>query len=140
MCADVDHHGLRLDPSTPEDTFTISWLGVFNSAGKLENSVTGAWHLRCAHRSGRVAWHAWEEARCSCAPHARMTDIVERKSILLYECEFTDGGRLNSVTKGQVVQALKEYPARIKRLPKTWVPKTQTLQDKVKSKGKGRKR
>ena len=136
-----DHHGLRTEPTAPEDTFLIAWLGVFNAQGKLQRSVTGGWQIRCAHSSGRVAPHAWTETRCACEPHKRMVDTIERQSILLYECEFTDGMRLNAITKGQVVSALKAFPERMKSLPKSWQPKEEvSLQDKCKKKGKARKR
>lgn len=117
------------------------WLGVFNAKGQLENSVTGSWRVRCVHSTGRLRPHAWTQERCACEPHARMSDTIQRSTILLYECEFTENARLTNVSKTQVVEALKaQAPDRLQRLPKTWLPKEYTMQDKKRGKGKSRKR
>lgn len=137
----TDHHGLRLDRSSPDDKFQIAWLGVFNAKGQLENSVTGVWRLRCAHSTGRVRPHAWTQERCACEPHALLCDAIQRSSILLYECEFTEGHRLTTVSKTQVVEALtQQAPERLPRLPKSWLPKEVVMQDKKRGRGKSRKR
>ena len=143
MCANptVDHHGLRLEPSSPDHMLNVVWLGVFNAKGQLENSVTGSWHVRCAHSTGRVRPHAWTQERCACEPHKLLTDTIQRSSILLYECEFTENDRLTAVSKAQVVEALSaQAPDRMQRLPKTWLPKEFTMQDKKRGRGKSRKR
>ena len=116
------------------------WLGVFNAKNQLENSVTGGWLVRCAHATGRVKPHPWTEEKCACEPHAPLCDTIKRSSILLYECEFTPGNRLNNLTKQQVVDALKAFPERLQRLPKTWLPIEITMQDKKRSRGKACKR
>ena len=119
----------------------MAWLGVFNTKGKLENSVTGAWSVRCAHSTGRSRPHPWTQAKCACEPHARLCDTITRSSILLYECEFTEGNRLTGISKTQVVDALRQLaPERLSRLPKTWLPKEVTMQDKKRGKGKSRNR
>ena len=129
-----------MEPPSGEDKFLVYWLGVFEANGKLSNSVTGCWKLRCAHFSGRIRPHAWTEEKCAHAPHTKLSDTIERATILLYESEFTVGRRLEKVTKLQVEEALRAHPAHHARLPRTWVPKTVTLQDKQKGRGKSRKR
>ena len=138
VCA--DHHGLRVEPATPADKLSIYWLGVFDSNGKITNSITGIWRLRCTHSTGRIRPHAWAETRCACAPHGKQLDTIERSSILLYESEFTEQGRLDKVTKGQIEEVLRERPEHHSLLPSSWVPKETTLQDRKRGRGKSRRR
>ena len=129
-----------MELATDADELKINWLGVFDNKGKITNSVTGTWQLRCAHSTGRVNPHPWTVERCGCAPHALLSDTIQRSSVLLYESEFTGGGRLDKVTKTQVEEALRAHPAHHKMLPSAWVPKTVTLHDKKKGRGKSRRR
>ena len=143
--AELDQYGLRRVPSTDTDKFQIAWLGVFDAKHKITNSVTGIWRLRCAHSNNRVKVHPWSAEKCCAAPHSLMVDTIERASILLYDVEFTEGGRLNEVSKTQIVQTLSQLQnksALFELLPKTWKKTTEpvSLRSKKGGKGKGRRR
>jgi hypothetical protein len=141
LCCLVDPYGLRRVPPSDTDTFEVAWLGVFDAKKQITNSVTGVWALRCAHSSARVRVHPFTQERCGCAPHKLLKDRISRKSILLYEAELTAGGRVNGVTKGHVVEALKKQSAKsYDLLPTAWLPKQVTLQSQKRAKGKSRKR
>ena len=136
----VDHHGLRVVPTAGEDEFRINWMGVFDGSGKITNSVTGIWRLRCAHSTARLRPHPWTEEKCSCEPHSKLADTIQRSSILLYESECTEQGRLDKVTKTQVEEMLRAHTEHHAKLPPSWIPKMVSLQDKKKGRGKSRRR
>ena len=137
----IDPYGLRRVPPCDTDTFEVAWLSVFDAKNHITNSVTGVWALRCAHFSSRVNVHPFKEDRCRCAPHKLLRETIARKSILLYDAEFTSGGRVNGVTKEHVVEALKKQSDKsYALLPKAWLPKEITLQSQKRAKGKSRKR
>ena len=142
VCVYTDPYGLRRVPPDDSDTFKVAWLGVFDTKNHITNSVTGVWAVRCAHTSSRVRAHPFTPAdRCRCAPHKQLEDTVARKSILLYNVEFTSGGRINTVTKEHVVEALKRQSKECyDLLPPAWLPKQVTLQSQNRSKGKGKSR
>eukprot|EP00965_Chrysotila_dentata_P107017 3535903-Pleurochrysis_carterae.AAC.1 len=59
--APVDSYGARINAIEPEDEFSVHWLSVFNSQGRLSNSVVGSWVPRCKHPDPRGRVHACNE-------------------------------------------------------------------------------
>eukprot|EP00965_Chrysotila_dentata_P063559 2106034-Pleurochrysis_carterae.AAC.1 len=50
-----DTFGARIHApdADPDDEFTIHWLSVFNTQGRLAGNVVGSWKSRCKHPDGR---------------------------------------------------------------------------------------
>eukprot|EP00965_Chrysotila_dentata_P142012 4694423-Pleurochrysis_carterae.AAC.1 len=70
--APIDTFGARIRPADPEDKFTMHWLSVFNTQGRLASSVVGSWVPRCKRPDARGRVHAWNE--------------VHRNARTIYQC------------------------------------------------------
>eukprot|EP00965_Chrysotila_dentata_P176568 5830556-Pleurochrysis_carterae.AAC.1 len=74
--APVDSNGRRIEEMSKEDGFQIQWLNNIYTRGKVLDTVTGAWKLRCTHINNRGVAHSWAEATCGRAPHSKMLATV----------------------------------------------------------------
>eukprot|EP00965_Chrysotila_dentata_P210607 6185992-Pleurochrysis_carterae.AAC.2 len=88
-----DNYGRRVEAISDEDTFIVSYLSVFDSRGKLTNSVVGSWKPACKKRNARNEVHDEKETAIviathaitrRSAPHEKELESISRASILLY--------------------------------------------------------
>ena len=58
-----------MEPATNDDEIPVYWMGVFDSRGRITNSIVGSYSLRCAFATRRVQFHMWDCEVCRvCAP------------------------------------------------------------------------